>query len=41
MSRQGDIMTEQEMEENLINYYGDSVRKEMMEDLYGKDEPRI
>ena len=41
MSRQGDIMAEQEMEENLIKYYGDSARKEMMEDLYGKDEPRI
>lgn len=31
------LITEQEVHDDLINNYGDSARKELMEDLYDED----
>lgn len=31
------LITEQEVHDDLINNYGDAARKELMEDLYDED----
>lgn len=35
------LITEQEMHDDLINNYGDSVRKEFMEDLDGENSKAV